>query len=69
MVKRGRALGSNVGSCYITWCVALLGGRCCTNKGVNMPICVNTGGKAEAMLTQTLEAGGGYDDRGSPRWR
>ncbi len=48
------------------------GGKgCCTSKGVNMPIIVNTGnkGKAEAMLIQTLETGGGYDDRGSPRWR
>ncbi len=52
--------------------MALLGGGgsgCCTNKGVDMPISINTGGKTVAMLTQTLETGGGYDGCGSPRWR
>ncbi len=52
-----------------SWDVALLGGGCCTNKGVDMPTSVNTGGKAEAKLKQTLETGGGYDGHGSPRWR
>ncbi len=29
------------------------------NKGVETPISANTGGMAEVMFTQTLEAGGG----------
>ncbi len=31
----------------------------CTNKGVETPISVNTGGRAEVMFTKTLEKGEG----------
>ncbi len=39
--------------------VRLIGGRGgnCTNKSVETPINVNTGGRAAVMLKQTLEAG------------
>ncbi len=35
------------------------GGGGCTNMVVEITISVNTGGRAEVMLTQTLETGGG----------
>ncbi len=35
------------------------------NKGVETPISVNMGGRAEVMLTQTLETGGGVSGYGS----
>ncbi len=34
-----------------------------------MLISVNTGGRAEVILTQTLEIGGGGSGCGSPCWR
>ncbi len=43
--------------------------RGCTNKGVEMPISVNTGVGAEVMLAQTLETGGGGCGCISPHWR
>ncbi len=36
---------------------------------VEMPISINTGGRAEVVLTQTLETGGGSCGYGSPRRR
>ncbi len=45
------------------------GGGGSTNRGVEMPICVNTGGRAEVVLIQTFETGGGGSGCGPPRWR
>ncbi len=53
-MERGGGLGPKVWSYNINkW-----GAEGCTNKGVKMPNSVNTGGRAEVMLIQTLETGG-----------
>ncbi len=36
-------------------------------RNIEMPISVNTGGRAEVILTQLLERGGGGGGCGSPR--
>ncbi len=46
----------------------LIGGWGNTNKGVEMPISVNSGGRADIMLAQTLETGGGGVGCGPPRF-
>ncbi len=43
----------------MVWNLNINGGGGCTNMVVEVTISVNTGGRAEVMLTQTLETGGG----------
>ncbi len=62
MVKRGEGWGLRFAV------VTLIGGSGCTNKGVEIPISTNTGGRAEVMLTKTLKTGGGGGVCGSPLW-
>ncbi len=50
--------------------VTLIGGGVdCTKKGIAISFNVNRGGRAEVMLTLSLEIVGGGDDCGSPSWR
>ncbi len=45
------------------------GGGGCTTRGVEMPVCVNTGGRAEVMLKQKLETWGRGDGVALRAWR